>query len=504
MRHARRLIVATALLATTPTIVVGSNASLMQAVSSGLDRALSAEASAKAGSPTSVQAAYDAARDFQEAVMRSAPVSSSCRPLMRDSTAMASALVAEQEGFDRPSGAERASAARRVIALRGRLGADGARCSGTGSASADRVVAMRPTTAEAFFGAIVSRGPASARRAVVSVGVRPWRKLQLKDRVLRVDVTGSAPGRYSFGITFLDESDKTVGVATARDTWLLPESAQIATPASREDSSLTSTFGRIAQNASGTVSIWAQDLRTGRYAGVNAGAKFPAASTVKLGVLAGAIHRIGQTVDTSPMFYDLQAIGGWSSNLAANRIVERLGAGCGGSNDALANDGLRMLGAKDSTYTGCYIVGTELQPDLPDAPAVNSPPLQTQRVTTAQDLARMMFSLQAAAIGAPRARAETGLSTKQARQILGLLLSSQQVGDNRSLVVAGAPKGTPIAQKNGWLRSARLSASIAYLASGPIIVTLATQSSSGVSLPTAQTLGRQAMSAAVKAFQIAG
>ena len=102
-----------------------------------------------------------------------------------------------------------------------------------------------------------------------------------------------------------------------------------------------------------------------------------------------------------------------------------------------------------------------------------------------------MYALQASAVGRPGARADTGLSTKQARLILGLLLSSQQRLDNRSLFSAGLPGGTAIAQKNGWLNSARGGAAISFGVSGPTIMTMLTYSSSGVSLSSAQALGSQ-------------
>ena len=354
---------------------------------------------------------------------------------------------------------------------------------------------MRPASGEAFFGSIVSRGPAGSVRGRILVAGRPWKDLALKNRTLTFRATGQYRS-YDFTIEFLDDGGQVVGRAEALDAWLLPESGRVARPAAREDRALAAQLDVIARRTPGTVSIWTQNLQRGTFAGANAGAKFPAASTVKLGVLAGAIKRLGASPETSPLYYDLKAIANWSSNLAANRIVKRLGSGCATARDQLANEGLRMLGAVSSTYTGCYIVGTELQPSMPAAPATSSPPLNTQRYTTAQDLGRMMFSLQAAAVPTPGARRETGLSTKQARQIIGLLLSSQQTGENRSLLAAGAPAGTPIAQKNGWLGSARLSAAIAYAGTGPVIVTIAQYSGGGVSLASAQRLGSDVMSAA--------
>lgn len=109
----------------------------------------------------------------------------------------------------------------------------------------------------------------------------------------------------------------------------------------------------------------------------------------------------------------------------------------------------------------------------------------------------MMYALQASAVGRPRARQETGLSPQQARLILGLLLRSEQRLDNRSLFSGGLPRGTALAQKNGWLRKARGATAIAYLPSGPMIMSLLVTREIGVPLSEAQALGsRQAAIAA--------
>jgi beta-lactamase class A len=204
---------------------------------------------------------------------------------------------------------------------------------------------------------------------------------------------------------------------------------------------------------------------------------------VKIGLLVGALARLGGAPERSPLADDLRAMAAWSSNLATNRVLRRLGG------PATAADGLRRLGARSSTFPGEYIVGTELQPALPAPGPGASPPAVSRRVTTAQDLGRMLFALHAAAVGAPGARARTGLSAHAARLALGWLLSSQQRGDNVSLVAGGLPAGAPTAQKNGWIRAARHSAAIAYTARGPVIAVLLTYDDRGVALPRARALG---------------
>ena len=170
---------------------------------------------------------------------------------------------------------------------------------------------------------------------------------------------------------------------------------------------------------------------------------------------------------------------GWSSNLATNRLLRRLGG------PATAADGLRRLGARASTFPGEYIVGTEL-----------APPRVSSRVTTAEDLGRMLFAIHAAAAGAPGARARTGLTAHQARLALGWLLASQQRGDNASLLAGGVPAGTPIAQKNGWIRAARHGAGILYGPRGPVIAVVLTYDEAGVGAAAARALGARVAAAA--------
>lgn len=481
---------AVALAAAFPAAALASDAVVKASAGGLLAEALAAERAARGGDSTASQAAYDAARNLQETVRSATPTSSGCRRLQAALTQTAATLVGEQEAFDRLQSSARSRAQSaipgRVSAVRAAEGA----CDGRRNGATPVNVSMQPATGEVFYGTIVARAPAGATRVTVLANGNRWRDTPLAGTVVRFTTTGRSQA-YAFRMTFTNASGAVVGAAAADNTWLLPPSAKRARPGRRSSASASAALASAARSFNGTSGMWVQDLTNGTYAGWNAGAKFPGASLVKMGLMAGALARMGSNPQGSKYFYDLQQIAGWSSNLAANRIVDKLGSGCGTSRDALANDGLRRLGAKSSTYTGCYIIGTELQPNLPEAPATASPSLDTSRFTTAQDLARMMFAIQATAANAPGARQETGLTAKQARLILGLLLGSQQELDNASLFAGGLPAGMPLAQKNGWLRAARGGAALAFTPAGPLIMTLVAHSSSGVSLPAARALGNR-------------
>jgi beta-lactamase class A len=207
-----------------------------------------------------------------------------------------------------------------------------------------------------------------------------------------------------------------------------------AHPEDRRDAALSLELERLGRSFHGWAAFWVHDLRTGRTAGWNSDARFPAASTVKLAVLDAALRRFGGP--GSPVDYDLRQLGAWSSNLAANRLYELVGA------DA-TNRSLARLGMRSSTYTGPYRAGTAF-----DAP---KPPPQTHlRVTTAHDLGRALYRFQ-----------------RSYRVALRYLLLD---GPGESIVRSGFPPGTVVAGKDGWVSDMRGSAVIAYLPSGPKIV----------------------------------
>jgi beta-lactamase class A len=253
-----------------------------------------------------------------------------------------------------------------------------------------------------------------------------------------------------------------------------------AAPPGSSDPALTARLAALGRGFPGFAAIWTHDLRTGRVAGWNTDARFPAASTVKLGVLIATLARLRHP-ERSPLDYDLRALAGWSSNLAANRLVGRVGLGA-------VQSALRRAGAWRSTYPQDYRVGTAL------ADVVRQPPLVSARVTTARDLGRLLYVLHAGATGKSAALAATGLDAARSRYAIRLLLASELRGDNVGLVRPFVPRTTPVAQKNGWIHDARHTAAIVYAPTGPRIVVILTYAPN-LNLATARGLGRAVMSA---------
>ena len=223
---------------------------------------------------------------------------------------------------------------------------------------------------------------------------------------------------------------------------VLPATWLLAHPPSVRNEQVSARLARIGRAFDGTAALWIHDLATGRTAAWNAETLLPAASTVKLAALAAAL-RSGRR----DLRYDEQQLAAWSSNLAANRIVETLGY-------ARVTRALRALGMLHSTYPGPYRAGTGLG-------AVHT------RVTTAHDLGRALFALQRAAAGH-----SSFLTRVQGRRALELLRGSLPAGDNRGLLRPWL-HGLAVAEKNGRLSDVRLTAAIVYRAEGPLIVVVA-------------------------------
>jgi beta-lactamase class A len=238
-----------------------------------------------------------------------------------------------------------------------------------------------------------------------------------------------------------------------------------------------STLGRTFP---GYAAIWVHDLFSGTTASWNADARFPAASTVKVGVLLAALQRLRRP-ERSTLDYELRALTGWSSNLATNLLVRRFGA-------SAVQAALRRAGAFRSTFPQGYRVGTAR------AEVQDQPPLVSARVTTARDLGRILFVLHGCALGNAPALRATGLDSRRCGYALRLLLNSELRGNNVGLVRPFVSPGTPVAQKNGWLHDARHTAAIVYLPNGPKIVVVLTYAPN-LKLATAKRVGQIVMAA---------
>ena len=110
-----------------------------------------------------------------------------------------------------------------------------------------------------------------------------------------------------------------------------------------------------------------QDLGTGRGAAWNAGARFPAASTLKLAIAVTALRRLdGPPAPASRVTALLGSMLIVSDNDAANELEAWIGGSVFAGSDRV-NDTMRALGLHDSLMYGGY--------ESPRRPAAAPPPI---------------------------------------------------------------------------------------------------------------------------------
>ena len=410
------------------------DAELLRAVQRELPRAERA---------SGVQAQYDSARDLEVAVGAAEPVSHGCESLRRATLAFARGRIEVAEGVDRLRDALVATGDGRAKQARSRLARLGRTCRVGTPSRRDPATELTPRSYAVSFGSVVAPfdGPSV---------------LRANGRIVGRSSTGRFRPRLPAGRYDLEVRGTRGRVARSTAVWLLPPSQARAHVPLAANAELRSKLAAVGTAFSGIAAFSVHDLVTGRTAGWNADARFPAASTVKLGVIVATIERLGTGPRVLP---DLRAIAAWSSNLAANRLVSLLGG------RERVQAALRRLGASSSSYPGPYRVGTSR------SDVIRQPPVVSFRLTTAADLTRVMASLHAAATGDRSALRRSGLDVGEARLAVGMLLASERNGDNAGLL-RGALPTTPIAQKQGWISSARHTTAVVYGPRGPVAVTI--------------------------------
>ncbi len=451
--------------------------SAAQAELAALERA----AAAGLGSAAFAQAQYDAARRLEGAVPRLAFVSRPCRPLGRALLEYAAGIVAAAEGVDRLDPRRVAAGRRRADGARRRVDSTRPACR-TGGPTGGRLphIISEPRSGAAFFGDVAGPHRGDEARLFVNGALEATARTggaTVRFRLRR------PPGRYSLEIRSL-RGGRVLRRAFSRHAYLLPSSAQQVRPVRATDARLAAELDALGRSFSGYAAVAVHDLATGRVAGWNEDARFPAASTVKLAVLVEALRRWAPYRHDLRIEAELSAMVGWSSNLATNRLLTLLGDGSELAGAGRAAAALRRMGATRSTFPQGYRVGT----------AVGEPPLVSGRVTTARDLARVLRLIHASAVGNRAAQRRTGLSAGAARYALGLLLQWERRGANIGVLAGALPTQTPIAQKNGWISDARHTAAIVYAQGGPKLVVLLTYRD-GLGFADAAALGRRLLRA---------
>ena len=237
------------------------------------------------------------------------------------------------------------------------------------------------------------------------------------------------------------------------------------------DAGLQRDLERLTARAPAMTGIYVQHLLTGCGAAINAGAQFPAASTLKAGILIHAVRRGGvpaRTLDS--MVLD-------SSDRAANDVIGRVGGA------AAITQTLADLGLRQALVRRPYIIDARSNErhrggrHRIEVRVTAQPALFTNFIITPAELATLMTAVHRGALGAGGVgRVGIGLSAARDQLLVRLL----NVKDTSKLV-AGLPTGVPVAHKTGYTTQTKHDGGIVYLKSGPVAVSVMTWSASGVS-----------------------
>ena len=304
-------------------------------------------------------------------------------------------------------------------------------------------------------------------------------------RVLRMT---SGKRAFLFGPIGLPPRDLTVTVealagkrvlasANVEHVFGLPVAAATVSPPRTLDPVLQRRVAALPSRTGVASAAWIRDLGSGRTAAYNAGAHFPAASTIKLAILLGVLAHDDADPLRSPAWRLERALVLNSSNSAANALLPRAGGPAGV--DELA----QALGAT-ATFTCCpylleageraYGPARVTRRPLPPSTVVVQPTFPCCKYTTAHDLGTLLVSLTLAASGhGPALR--HGITAREARVVLWLLIHAGYPGLVRPAVAF------PVGHKAGWLPDMQHDAALVFSPRGTIVAVFMNYSAGGVS-----------------------
>ena len=309
---------------------------------------------------------------------------------------------------------------------------------------------VAPAPREVSFGLVAGRAPVGTRRVIVHVGRFVAADEQLRGRSFSLNVRlGGGPTRIR--ITAVDGRNRRSS-RVIEQVYGLPPGSEPRERVPRLDPTLDRSIRLLAGRHGGTSGIYVQDLRTGRGAAWNAGARFPAASTLKLAIAVTVLRSLERKPGSGSQVAALlgkMLIG--SDNDAANALEVWLAGSTSAGSDRV-NQTLRALGLNDSLMYGGYEASR--RPAAAGRPipirAESQPAFGVGKYTTAADLARLARSVYLAATGrGPLLR--LGVTGAEARYLLWLLA---QVDDRGKLDRFVSP-GSVVMHKAGWLENAR-------------------------------------------------
>jgi hypothetical protein len=222
----------------------------------------------------------------------------------------------------------------------------------------------------------------------------------------------------------------------------------------------------------GATAVWARGMASGVAASYNAGARFTAASTLKLAILMTALAHWTRDPTKVAAWGAMRKMIIDSDNEAADDVEVALG-GSTSAASGLVNAFCRRMRCRDTDMYGGYVKTPAAlalrHRDVPPVDVDDPPVIQTYgKHTTAHDLGVLLAGLLTAAGGHGRA-VRLGISPREARVALWLLVHARYPG------VVRRATSVPVAHKAGWLAGVEHDAALVFTRRGTVVLVVMSQ-----------------------------
>ncbi|MGH3134619.1 MAG: serine hydrolase [Gaiellaceae bacterium] len=389
----------------------------------------------------------------------------------------------------------------------------------------------QPAPRQVSYGLVTGRAARGTRRVVVSVDGRTLASKPLRGRRFSLRV-GLPRGDVEVRVTTIARSGRRSS-RTVRDVYALPSAARPRVHRARQDATLARELRMLVRRYDGTPAFYVQSLTGGAGAAWNAGARFPAASTLKLAIAATVLaEHSGIPPPGSYVSGLMREMITVSDDAAANELeVWLAGSTSAGAHEV--NGLMRSIGLVDSVMYGGYETsaargsaavakrppsGIFARPEA--APADSGlaragevrtlssripvrvdeqPAFGVGKYTTAWDMASLWRAIWLASAGKGRLRAEQpGFTAADARYLLWLLAHVRDTPKLDRTVRDRA--GVDVLHKAGWISRARHDTGLVFWRGGVFVAAVMTWRASGVT-PAADVLAGRVAARSLGRFQ---
>jgi beta-lactamase class A len=344
----------------------------------------------------------------------------------------------------------------------------------------------QPAPFQVSYGLVTGRAAAGTTRIVVSANGRTLASKPLHRR--RFSLRLALPvGDDTVGVTTLGHGRRSS--ARVRNVFGLPPGSQPRVAAARADRFLARKLDTLRRGFGGTAGVYVQSLTGGAGAAANAGATFPAASTLKLAIATTVLARSPGLPARGSYVCDL--LGSMierSDNEAANELEVWLGGSTSGGSGKI-NALMRSIGLTQTEMYGGYEVRT-LSDRIP-VRTDDQPAYGYGKHTTARDLATLLRAIWLASGGRGPLRAGGGGFTATDARYLLWLLAHVDDGAKLDRVRTGNP-GVVVMHKAGWVSDARHDAGLVFWRGGVFVASVLTWNARGVGASADVLAGRVA------------